>query len=184
MPKQPTKITAARAIYMLDRAMREKLLERAFGATEILRATQYFREAGVNGCIYCGDSQVERWDHLVSVREGGATVLGNMVPACQQCDDSKGPSDFSVWLSSRVRLNPARDNPPIRENIIRDVKAYQVHFGYTPPADFIAALSPEQKLQYFAFKELPADFRTKLAAFGVCAANSIDEEPYEDGTQE
>src|SRR5215207_601465 len=141
MPKAPTKITAARALYTLDRAMRERLLDHVFGTEHLLRAAEYFQQAGVAGCIYCGSPHIERWDHLVSVRMGGATVLGNMVPACQPCDDSKGSKDYRAWLSGPARHNPARANPSLRAEIIQHVEAYQRHFTYVPPADFHSALT-------------------------------------------
>ena len=184
MTKAPTKITAARSLYMLDRAMRERLLERAFGTEHLLRATEYFRQAGVEGCIYCGSAQVERWDHLVSVRSGGATILGNMVPACQPCDDSKGSRDYRVWLSGPARCNPARGNPSTHQEIIRRVEAYQQHFAYISPADFVSALTPEQHAQYSAFAESLATFRTQLAAFGLFAAPATEEELYDEDNSE
>jgi hypothetical protein len=178
-PKSPTKITAARALYTLDRAMREKLLERVFGTEELVKASEYFRSVGVNGCIYCGRLQVERWDHLVSVRAGGATVLGNMVPACQQCDDSKGPKDYRDWLSGTARYNPARGNPPVYEKIIQKVEAYQKHFSYIPPLDFDSALQPVQRTQYSTFIKKLAEFRIQLAAFDLIAAQATEEEQSE-----
>ena len=30
-------------------------------------------------CIFCGNLDVKRWDHLVPISKGGDTVLGNMV---------------------------------------------------------------------------------------------------------
>ena len=184
MPKAPTKITAARALYMLDRAMRERLLERAFGTEHLLRAIEYFQQAGVEGCIYCGSAQVERWDHLVSVRAGGATVLGNMVPACQPCDDSKGSRDYRVWLTSEARRNPARNNPFAHQEVIRRVEAYQKHFTYTSPPDFVSALTAEQHAQYSAFAESVAVFRSQLATFGLFAAPTNEEELDDDESSE
>lgn len=184
MTKAPTKITAARALYMLDRAMRERLLDRAFRIEHLLRAAEYFQQASVEGCIYCGSSQVERWDHLVSVRDGGATVLGNMVPACQPCDDSKGRKDYRAWLSGRAPRNPARDNSSAHQEIIRRVEAYQQHFAYAPPADFISALTPEQHAQYSAFADLVTSFRSQLTAFGLFASSVTEEELSDDDNSE
>jgi hypothetical protein len=180
MPKAPTKITAARALYMLDRAMRERLLDRAFGTEHLLRATKYFQEAGVAGCIYCDSPHVERWDHLISVRAGGATILGNMVPACQPCDDSKGSKDYRDWLSSSARCNPMRENSSMMTAIIRRIEAYQKHFSYSSPVDFISSLTLEQRAQYSAFAAELAAFRTRLATFGLFAPASATDELEED----
>lgn len=178
-PKSPTKITAARALYTLDRAMREKLLERVFGTEELVKASEYFLSAGINGCIYCGSNQVERWDHLVPVRSGGATVLGNMVPACKQCDDSKGSKDYKEWLSGTVRFNPARGNQTVYQKIIQQVESYQKHCSYVPPQDFDSALILEQRTQYSVFKKALAEFRVQLAGLGLVTAKAAKEEQSE-----
>lgn len=169
-------MTAARALYTLDRAMREQLLDRAFGTEQLLRASEYFQRVGVPGCIYCSSLHVERWDHLASVQAGGSTVLGNMVPACQPCDDSKGSKDYRVWLSGSARCNPARDNPALREVIISRIDAYQTSFSYIPPTDFEAALTPEQRTQYSAFRVKLVAFRSQLVAFGLVPPNTTVEE--------
>jgi hypothetical protein len=179
MRNAPVRITAARALYMLDRAMRERLLDRAFGTDERLRATAYFQQSGVEGCIYCGSPNVERWDHLVSVRSGGATVLGNMVPACQRCDDSKGSKDYTVWLSGLACHNPARKNPAMFQEITQRVGAYQEHFHYITPTDFLSALTDNQRQVYSAFATALGTFRTDLARFGLFTAQ-ISEEELED----
>jgi hypothetical protein len=176
MPKAPTKITAARALYTLDRAMREHLLDRAFGTQHLLRASEYFHQSSIAGCIYCGSPHVERWDHLVSVREGGATVLGNMVPACQPCDDSKGSKDYRAWLSGSARRNPARAKPTLRDEIIQRIEAYQRHFSFAPAADFQSALTPEQRIQYSVFAERLVAFRAELVEFGLVPPTITEEE--------
>lgn len=176
MPKAPTKITAARALSSLDRAMREYLLSRAFGTDQRRRAGEYFQSAGINGCIYCESETFERWDHVVSVYAGGATVLGNMAPACQPCDDSKGAKDYKEWLIGSARRNPAKGNSVLRAKIIQRVQAYQQHFQFVPPADFISALTPEQRAQYSDFTAALAAFRTRVATFGLLPFTKTEEE--------
>ena len=102
MRKAPTNMSASRALYALDRTIKERLLDREFGTQQLRTALDYFAQAGVAGCIYCGNELVERWDHLVPVSSGGGTVVGNMVPACGSCDDSKGAKDYRVWLDGPV----------------------------------------------------------------------------------
>jgi hypothetical protein len=99
-----------------------------------------------------------------------------MVPACQPCDDSKGSRDYRVWLTSRAHRNPARDNPAAYQEIIRRVEAYQQHFVYTPPADFVSALTPEQLDQYSAFAKSVAAFRSQLASFGLFTGIAVEGE--------
>ena len=180
MAKAPTKITVARAFYTLRRAVRERLLGRAFGSAHLLEATQYFQQAGVVGCIYCGSPDPERWDHLVSVQVGGATVLGNMVPACQPCDDSKGSKDYRAWLAGSAPRNPALGNQPLRDEIIFRLEAFQRRFGYAPAGDFEAALTPEQLTQYSGFLAALATFRTQLVALDLMPPAAREEEPEED----
>ncbi len=167
MRKAPTKMSASRALYTLDRAMQERLLDRAFGAQHLQRALDYFTHAGVEGCIYCGHKLVERWDHLIPVSAGGGTVVGNMVPACQPCDDSKGAKDYRRWLAGPAKKNPVRGKPEVYAAVVARVEAYQCHFGYVAPADFRAALDATQVAQYEAFLRVVSEFRSRLAQFGL-----------------
>ncbi len=43
-------------------------------------------------CAYCGGSQ-ETWDHVVSLCNGGANDVSNLVPACHACNRRKGRYD-------------------------------------------------------------------------------------------
>ena len=167
MRKAPTKMSASRALYTLDRAMKERLLDRDFGTQHLRRAVDYFARVGIEGCIYCGNNLVERWDHLVPVSAGGGTVVGNMVPACQPCDDSKGGKDYRVWLGGPAKKNPARGKPELYAAVAARAEAYQKHFGFVAPADFRAALDATQLAQYEAFLRVVSDFRTQLAQFGL-----------------
>jgi hypothetical protein len=167
MRNAPTKMSASRALYTLDRAMKERLLDRDFGTQHLRRALDYFSQAGVEGCIYCGNKLVERWDHLVPVSLGGGTIVGNMVPACQPCDDSKGGKDFRAWLAGKAEKNPARGKPDVYAAVVTRVEAYQRHFNYVVPADFRGALDAAQLEQYDVFLQLMSDFRSKLAQIGL-----------------
>jgi len=167
MRKAPTKMSASRALYTLDRAMKERLLDRDFGTQEARRTLEYFSQVGIEGCIYCGSKKVERWDHLVPVSSGGGTVVGNMVPACQPCDDSKGPKDYRTWLAGSAKKNPARDKPDVMTAIVAKVEAYQKHFGYVAPSDFRAALNETELAQYEAFVRVVSTFRSQLIQFGL-----------------
>jgi hypothetical protein len=177
-------MTAARGLYMLQRAMKEHILNREFRTDHLRQAAEYFERVGIRGCIYCGEEQVERWDHLIPVTSGGATVLGNMVPACQPCDDSKGGRVYTDWLRGRARRNPARDNPNIFEGVVQRVQAYQQHFSYTPPADFLAALSPEQAATFQHFSEVLTAFRDQLTELGFFVEALTEAEALEENDSE
>src|SRR6185436_7000990 len=75
-------------------------------------------------CVYCGSTEVRRWDHLVAVMVGGETVVGNLVPACQPCDDSKQHRAYAEWMRHPKRL---REDT---EERIAKLVSYVSHFGY------------------------------------------------------
>jgi hypothetical protein len=61
-------------------------------------------------CAYCGDKATE-WDHLRPLVSGGKPTgypssIKNLVPACGKCNQSKGKSDWKVWICSKARLLP------------------------------------------------------------------------------
>lgn len=62
-------------------------------------------------CAYCGDRATE-WDHLRPLVKNGRPTgypssIQNLVPACGKCNQSKGKSDWKVWMLSKARLSPA-----------------------------------------------------------------------------
>lgn len=61
-------------------------------------------------CAYCPDTATT-WDHIVPVIFGGKTEPGNILPACQPCNSSKGSRDLFPWLESsgRILKLPAAD---------------------------------------------------------------------------
>ncbi len=54
-------------------------------------------------CAYCGGPG-ETWDHIIPVRLGGETIPGNIVPACNSCNSSKGARPLSEWLGRGGRI--------------------------------------------------------------------------------
>jgi NMD protein affecting ribosome stability and mRNA decay len=57
-------------------------------------------------CAYCGSEATAENrgivpDHLVAVTDYGELVLGNTVPACQTCNDSRGNKDWREFLQAR-----------------------------------------------------------------------------------
>jgi hypothetical protein len=56
-------------------------------------------------CIFCGEAGTTENrgivpDHLVPVTKFGELVLGNTVPACQTCNDSRGEREWRPFLRS------------------------------------------------------------------------------------
>lgn len=61
-------------------------------------------------CAYCGDPMTE-WDHfrpLVrnKMPTGYISEIGNLVPACGKCNQSKGSRDWREWITSSAPLSP------------------------------------------------------------------------------
>jgi HNH endonuclease len=63
-------------------------------------------------CAYCGGIQTE-WDHIFAVVEetqwtGYATEIGNLIPACGKCNQSRGKKSIRGWMSSSAPWAPLK----------------------------------------------------------------------------
>jgi len=142
LPRVPSRTTLGFAFSILDRALREGLLERKFGKDEVAEVCEWFTIDGELECVFCGSRDVMRWDHLVPVRYGGSTVLGNMVPSCQPCDDSKQHYDFEEWMMKSTKGSlKARGVVNIKARI-KKLKRYQEKYNFHPKD--VDNLIPEQ----------------------------------------
>ncbi len=139
LPTIPKRMTPAFGFSILTRAVREGLSARHFGKSAVEAVINFF-EPRPPECVFCGSADVRRWDHLIPVGLGGDTVLGNMVLACSRCDDSKGRRPFDEWMRSDAPFSPASGGVPDLERRIARLKAYMVHFGYSPR-------QPEERLR-------------------------------------
>ncbi len=77
-----------------------------------------------NLCVFCGapGSRENRGivaDHLIPVTQYGELVLGNTVPACQTCNDSRGDRDWRTFVASRFPNNPDAQVAKIEEYVAR-----------------------------------------------------------------
>jgi len=131
LPLSPSRTTTGFAFSILDRAIREGIARRKFGKTEKAQVLEFF-DNSTPECVYCGSKDVKRWDHLVPIRNGGDTVLGNMVLACARCDDSKQHFEFEEWMTSSGRFSPQSQGVKDLQNRINKIKSYVDHFGYQP----------------------------------------------------
>jgi len=130
-PRVPQRTTPGFAFSIVERALQQCLAARQFGREEIAKVLAFFG-ADPPECVYCGSYEVRRWDHLVPVKKGGETVLGNMVPACARCDDSKRDLPFEEWMMSETRWSPKSRGIRDVDQRVKRIKAYIQHFGYTP----------------------------------------------------
>jgi len=54
-------------------------------------------------CFYCKkDGNIEA-DHVVPIHIGGTHSIGNLVPACMECNRSKGKKPITVWNKEKLR---------------------------------------------------------------------------------
>lgn len=56
-------------------------------------------ERGPERCSWCGAPNADTLDHFIPLSEGGATVPGNLVPACKSCNSRRQGSAFRVTLA-------------------------------------------------------------------------------------
>jgi len=65
-------------------------------------------------CVYCGNDDTGNPrtgiipDHLISSAENGDFTLGNVVPACQACNDKKGKLDWREFLKKNFEDSTAK----------------------------------------------------------------------------
>jgi hypothetical protein len=128
----------------------------------VQRAIEFFGEPLT--CVFCGSEKVTLWEHLVPVARGGETVLGNMVPACQPCNDSKHSKPFDEWLTQRAERNP--DAPGAQDVAARiaRLRAYAQQFEYvvTTPE---SRLEAERLLQVEELRRRAKELRADVEAF-------------------
>ncbi len=131
LPRIPQRTTPGFAFSMVDRALLECLGRRSFGAPEARSALEFFGRKPPE-CVYCGSDAVERWDHLVAVSKGGETLLGNLVPACQRCDDSKRDVPYEEWMMSEAKHSPMSRGVEDIAHRLERLRAYGLQFGFVP----------------------------------------------------
>lgn len=107
-------------------------------------------------CVFCGSSATKENrgivpDHLIPVTRFGELVIGNTVPACQTCNDSRGDGDWRPFVRAKY--------PGDSETQIERIEAYLKCHPYHPPSPE-TALSPEEQKSY---AQLLKDWESLLA---------------------
>lgn len=116
-------------------------------------------------CAYCGSKHQLVMDHAVpiSIEALGEHKLGNLVPACQECNSAKSKLTYDEYLrGQRDRADAAAR--------IATIKDHMAHHEYEPLAD---TLSPEDAEQV---RELLRGMRMQVAdaaASTVAAINDV-----------
>jgi len=145
LPRIPRRQRPAFAASIFERALFDCLAYRQFGREQVEQVLRFFGTPSPV-CVYCGTDKVSRWDHLVALRNGGETVLGNLVPSCGSCDDSKAEKGFELWMRSDTKCSPTTRKISDIEARITRLKEYAAHFGYVP-TPLAERLTPSQALQ-------------------------------------
>lgn len=130
LPRIPQRTTPGFVFPTVERALKECFVARQFGQKEIAEVSDFFNHTPCE-CVYCGSIDVKRWDHLVPISKGGDTVLGNMVLACSQCDDSKQGKSFEEWMNGGAPLSPKSRGIEDIDKKIECIHNYVRHFNYS-----------------------------------------------------
>ena len=141
------------------------IFNRQFGKTDKQHALEFFGLSMESPkCFFCGISDVERWDHLVPVSQGGETVLGSMVPACADCDDKKRELPFDEWMMSdghspKINLGIKGVNQRIHR-----IREYMRHFNYVP-SSLEERLNEDESEKLGIIHEKLCKIRSEIEAF-------------------
>lgn len=113
--------------YNVSRGMREIIAPRqTMSKADWKRVLEDFNEI----CVFCGSEGTTGNrgivpDHLIPATQFGELVLGNTVPACQTCNDSRGEKDWRLFLNTRF--------PSDAETRIAKVEEHLAKYHYCPP---------------------------------------------------
>ena len=63
-----------------------------------------------NKCAYCGKAKTLEQEHFYPVTLGGEYATSNIIPACKNCNSSKGAKLFKDWYPQQPYFNKSREN--------------------------------------------------------------------------
>lgn len=152
------------AFSTIERAIANGLSSTSFSKEDAESVKRFFFVNGNEECVFCGGPEPKRWDHLVPLKEGGETVIGNIVPACQPCDDSKQHTHFEKWMLGNALKSPKSRGIPDLDQRIQELKRYTEQFRYQPRS-LSSRLSIEQRLQYQELLKHVRALRTEIERF-------------------
>ncbi|MCB1278444.1 HNH endonuclease [Prosthecobacter sp.] len=143
LDKLPNKTYPALGLSLIDRAFKEAHAERCC-PNDLAKLREYFGNHNDVKCIYCAEKTAKRWDHLYPVSKGGDTSLGNLVPACDSCDDSKQDKTLDEWSQSNAKYRPSATRlVAIKESI----RQYRIKFPYDEQ-DFQSKMNDDTSKKY------------------------------------
>ena len=56
-------------------------------------------------CAYCRCNRATTLDHLKPKSRGGSSLRSNLIPACQECNHSKGSETWLTWFQRQEFYN-------------------------------------------------------------------------------
>jgi hypothetical protein len=56
-------------------------------------------------CCYCRSNRATTLDHVKPRSRGGSSLRSNLLPACQECNHSKGSEHWLVWFKRQSFYN-------------------------------------------------------------------------------
>jgi len=87
-----------RKIIKQQRKARKRMLPHTFNNKQWRCCLNYFN----NKCCYCGkENSTLHQDHLIPISKGGGYIKENIVPACAECNSSKGDKEFNTWYTNK-----------------------------------------------------------------------------------
>jgi len=129
LPRVPARTTPGFVFSIAERMLHDCLGTRRFRSVDMHEVLAFFNDERAR-CVYCGSQNVARWDHLVPVMKGGETVLGNMVPSCARCDDSKRDLPFDEWLAAATKPAHADRRPDEVAKRIDRIQEYVARYAF------------------------------------------------------
>ncbi len=114
-------------------------------------------------CAYCSSPRQLVMDHAVpiSIQNLGEHKLGNLVPACRECNEDKGQKRYDDFLRAQSDLSVAEARIVMIEDHMRS-------HGYQPLSDILAAEDADQ------VRELVQSLRLQVAAAAEATVRSIN----------
>jgi len=129
-------------------------------------------------CAYCGDKSSE-WDHLrplvVNRRPTGfISEIGNLVPSCGKCNQSKGNKDWLKWMMSKAKHAPARREIPDLAERVERLKIYAA-WREPRPVKFEDILGAETYADYWKRMDQSVEFLRECHEFALTLKSKIAE---------
>ena len=95
-----------------------------------------------NKCSYCGQGPTKNnrgivADHVVPATDFGEFVIGNVIPACQTCNDSRGNKHWKEFINTKP-------SPQLQSRISK-IERYLENYPYTAPTPESVLTSDELK---------------------------------------